>query len=206
LTKWAKGRVVTEEQALDIGIAIAIALKSLESEGIVHRDIKPGNILFLTEDPEEIDVVLADFGIAHIAHTTNDASKTATGMMMGTPAYMPLEQIQDSSSVDRRTDIYALGVVLYRILTGKAAFPGKGTMEIITEILKSKSPPEVQTLRPDISKKLSDIIFRSMAREPNDRYQAAEHFRGALDRHRGRMVGSRTTFDYRGLDLDDTGE
>ena len=112
------------------------ALKYAHDKQVIHRDIKPSNILISRQG----EVKLVDFGIATSQEETEDGL-TRDGMVLGTPSYIPPEQIDDARNVDKRADIYSLGVVLYEMLTGKTPFPGSFTAETITQIQRGRYTP-----------------------------------------------------------------
>ena len=130
-----KQTVIEPTVALVILLDSCYALKFAHSKGIVHRDIKPGNILI----SRRAEVKLADFGIA--SDENEDSDKTQTGVTLGTPAYMPPEQFENSSAVDNRADIYALGVMLYEMVTGTKPYPSEFTQENIARIKRGKYIP-----------------------------------------------------------------
>lgn len=130
-----KQTVIEPTVALLILLDSCYALKFAHSKSIVHRDIKPGNILI----SRRAEVKLADFGIA--SDENEDSDKTQTGVTLGTPAYMPPEQFENSSAVDNRADIYALGVMLYEMVTGTKPYPSEFTQENIARIKRGKYIP-----------------------------------------------------------------
>ena len=130
-----KQTVIEPTVALLILLDSCYALKFAHSKGIVHRDIKPGNILI----SRRAEVKLADFGIA--SDENEDSDKTQTGVTLETPAYMPPEQFENSSAVDNRADIYALGVMLYEMVTGTKPYPSEFTQENIARIKRGKYIP-----------------------------------------------------------------
>ena len=137
----ALDKLIKKQTVIDPTVALLIlldscyALKFAHSKGIVHRDIKPGNILI----SRRAEVKLADFGIA--SDENEDSDKTQTGVTLGTPAYMPPEQFENSSAVDNRADIYALGVMLYEMVTGTKPYPSEFTQENIARIKRGKYIP-----------------------------------------------------------------
>jgi serine/threonine protein kinase/formylglycine-generating enzyme required for sulfatase activity len=151
---------------------IADALAAVHSRGIIHRDIKPGNILISPETAK-----LTDFGIAK--NTPKDNDLTTTGSVIGTLAYMPPEQAEDSKSIDLRADIYSLGAVLYYALTGRAPHVGASNANVIASLLM-REPERPRALNPKISPALEKIILKAMSREPENRYQTAESLRDIL--------------------------
>ena len=120
------------------------ALEYAHERGMVHRDLKPENIL-LEEDGQAL---VADFGIARCLHGEGGQSHTRAGVAMGTPAYMPPEQVRDARSADHRADIYALGVILYEMLSGRPPFAGQDPVAIVSRVEAGDYPPLAQTEDP----------------------------------------------------------
>ncbi len=144
---------------------IASALDYAHKRGIVHRDFKPNNVLL---DSDE-NAYLTDFGIARLAQDTNRL--TATGTVMGTPAYMSPEQGM-GRPVDGRSDIYALGIVLYEMVLNRLPFSADTPAALIFQhVYETPTPPK--QIRPDLSDAISNVIARTIAKNPDDRYQAA---------------------------------
>ncbi len=146
--------------AARFAVQLAEALDLAHRKGIVHRDIKPGNILVDHEGRPHI----VDFGIARIASST----MTQTNMVMGTPYYMSPEQIA-GRKVDHRADIFALGAVLYEMLTREKAFPGDSLTTVIYKIM-NETPIPVLTIRDDIPSGISKIVQKALAKDPESRY------------------------------------
>ncbi len=166
-------KLIAKQVALPNQIAMVVfldacyALQYAHSKGIVHRDIKPGNILI----SRRAAVKLADFGIASTdKESEKDTTLTLSGVSLGTPSYMSPEQFADSKSVDKRADIYSMGVMLYEMVTGSKPFPGSLTPETMLQIQKGKYvPPEKldKTIAPVICR-----LIRKMIRpDPRKRYQ-----------------------------------
>src|SRR5207253_3622864 len=138
--------------------------------GIVHRDVKPSNILLLQND----GVKVADFGIARI-----DASEfTIVGDLLGTPAYMAPEQLA-GAPVDHRTDLFAAGVILFEMLTGVKPFRGKSITEIIS-FMETRGPEDIRGLNPAVPEALQRVITKSVAFDPTKRYSNAAEFAKAI--------------------------
>jgi serine/threonine-protein kinase len=164
------------EEAVGIAIQIAEALESAHDGGIVHRDIKPANILITDRD----QVRVVDFGLAKLA---GEATVTRQGSVIGTPAYMSPEQAT-GTEVDGRSDLWALGVVLYEMVAGRRAFAAEHEQAILLAITTSEPTP-IDTLRPEVPAELQRIIRRCLKRKPEDRYQSAGQLVADLKRFRG---------------------
>lgn len=147
-----------------VAIVCAEALKHAHSENMVHRDIKPDNILVTKKGV----IKVADFGLAKVMD--EDVSMTQSGTGLGTPLYMAPEQARDAKHVDHRVDIYALGAMLYHLLTGKLPFGGNTALELIMAKEKGTYPP-ARSLRPEVPERLDLIIDKMMAKDPNHRYK-----------------------------------
>jgi serine/threonine-protein kinase len=148
---------------------VLAGLEHSHAKGVVHRDIKPANIMLTPEGRAKI----ADFGIARL----EDSDLTQTGMVLGTPAYMSPEQFM-GEAVDARSDLYAAGVVLYELLTGKRPF-AVGTSSGMQKALQS-TPPRPSSVTPGVPPTLDAVVARAMARRPQDRYPDAATFASAL--------------------------
>ncbi len=157
-------RYLSNDAAMLILYEVAKALKYAHDKKVIHRDIKPSNILISRQG----EVKLVDFGIATSQEETEDGL-TRDGMVLGTPSYIPPEQIADARNVDKRADIYSLGVVLYEMLTGKTPFPGSFTAETIAQIQRGRYTPP-RRLNPRISPLLRSIVRKAMRARPRRRY------------------------------------
>ncbi len=169
-------------QALDYGIQIADALERAHGAGVVHRDLKPGNVMVTKGG-----VKLVDFGLAKIARpalagleaaSTSPADVTAAGTLLGTLHYMAPEQIEGGEA-DARTDIFSLGAVLYEMVTGRKAFKGKTPASVIGAILRDQPPP-IAAAHPLVPQALDRIIAVCLAKDPADRWQSARDLRREL--------------------------
>ena len=156
------------KNVVEIGIQLAKALDYAHKKGIVHRDVKPGNIM-LIKDSTTIKV--ADFGICRIE--SNDATqKTRVGDVLGTPHYMSPEQVL-GHKVDSRSDLFAAGVVLYQLLTGVLPFQADTMVSVALKIVKAEAEP-IDKLRPDLPLSLRRIVERCLKKQPEKRYQSGE--------------------------------
>jgi tetratricopeptide (TPR) repeat protein len=164
-------------EALAITRQVAGALAYAHSHGIVHRDIKPGNILL-----EGGEAIVADFGIALALSAAGGGERvTQTGLALGTPAYMSPEQAAGSEVVDRRTDIYSLGCVLFEMLAGEPPFTSPTPQGVVARQIHD-APPSLSTLRSAIPLAIEQTVERALAKVPADRFSTAAAFVEALDR------------------------
>ena len=171
--------------AIEYARQILSALRFAHRHGIVHRDIKPHNVLVDGEGR----VKVTDFGIAR----AGTSQMTETGSIVGTAQYLSPEQAK-GGEVDPRSDLYSLGVVLYELLTGKTPFDGETPVEIAMKHL-STTPQPPSKLRPDVPRELDMVVMRALAKNPDERYQSADEMEGDLERvARGARV-SATTVD-----------
>ena len=152
------------EQVLEIAFKCARALAFAHSQGVTHRDIKPGNILYASSPA---DVRIGDFGLA-----LNRGAETTQVTGVGSPAYMSPEQIRDEL-VDYRTDLYSLGVVMYQMLTGKLPYRGTNKFSIIFQITQYDPPPP-SSLRREVPVSLDRIVRRAMQKDAAQRYQSGD--------------------------------
>jgi serine/threonine-protein kinase len=165
LTRYASAaRMLPEEVVLQIATRVALALDFAHRNGVVHRDIKPANILF---DPTSGAVKVTDFGSARISDTV----ATRSGVIMGTPAYMAPEQLAGAEATPQ-CDLYALGVLLFELLTGHRPFESESMGQLLALIAR-QPPPRLCTLRPDLPPLLEDIIARLLAKKPEQRQAGA---------------------------------
>ncbi len=171
--KIARGPVPWDE-ALRISLAIVDGLAAAHAAGVVHRDLKPDNVL-LARDGR---VVITDFGIARARFDEGDPLRTV-GAAVGTPAYMAPEQIEPDTEVDARADIYSFGALMFELFTGRRAWPGDSPIAVAAARLV-QPPPDPLVARPDLPHEYAKLISRCLARKPADRFPTAEALRLVL--------------------------
>jgi serine/threonine protein kinase len=167
----AQGRPLSFEQAADIIAQVAEGLDFAHAKGIVHRDVKPANIILIEGNRAKI----TDFGIAKI---TSGANLTTTGQFLGTPNYMAPEQIK-GTPVDGRSDIFSLGICLYECLTHRKPFGGDSLTSISYKIVHEPFPP-LHEVNPTIPEGFVDVVSHCLAKDPSKRYQRGKDMAGAL--------------------------
>src|SRR6266705_142782 len=162
--------------ALTVGKQLCRALEVAHAEGVIHRDIKPQNIVV---EPSGFLKVM-DFGIARLANPPQGKGLTEAGMSIGTPDYMSPEQLS-GAELDPRSDLYAAGVVLFECLTGRVPFEAETTWALVAKHLEEE-PPDPRKLSPDVPGELATVILTAMAKNPADRYATASEMHDALAR------------------------
>ncbi len=159
--------------AVGIASEVASALQYAHDHGVIHRDIKPENILL-----HGGHALVADFGIA-LAATSAGGRMTETGMSLGTPHYMSPEQAMGERTLDARSDVYALGCVLYEMLVGEPPFTGPTAQSIVAKVMTEKAPPPSQ-FRETVPEHIDDAVLTALAKLPADRFASAAEFSSAL--------------------------
>jgi eukaryotic-like serine/threonine-protein kinase len=172
-------RLLPEPLVLELMAQAAEALGHAHMQGVVHRDVKPANLLF---DPSRGQLKIADFGCAHLS----DAERSRSGVLSGTPVYMAPEQLA-GGTVDGRCDFYALGIVLFELMTGRLPFEA-ASMGDLLKAITSLPPPALTTLRADLPPALDGLLARMLAKRPTERpadgrqlAQELRHIARALD-------------------------
>ena len=171
--------------ALDVPVVVrhvaeaCSALGQAHTKGIVHRDLKPANLFLTTREEGPPIVKVLDFGISKISSATEQVSITTTAVVMGSAEYMSPEQMLSTRDVDARADIWALGVILYELLTARIPFPGE-TVTQVCALVMSKPPAPPRSIRPAIPQGLEDVVLRCLAKEADARYQNVSELVAAL--------------------------
>ncbi|MFW5845904.1 MAG: protein kinase domain-containing protein, partial [Planctomycetota bacterium] len=181
------------EQALAIILSAAEGVQHAHERGILHRDLKPGNIMLGTDGR----ILVMDFGLAKMRSGSSE-ELSLTGQFMGTLAYMAPEQAASAKDVDERADVFSLGAILFEMLTGETHFRPSGNLTLDIGRLLEHEPPSPRRLHPDLDAELALVVGKAMARRPRDRYQSARQFIQEVERwRRGEAVHARppTTMD-----------
>lgn len=170
-------------RAADLLCQVLAGLSAAHERGIVHRDLKPGNI-FLTEVGGRTDFVkLLDFGVSKVLGGDRVMHMTRTGVLLGTPTYMAPEQVMGRKDIDHRVDLWAAGVILFRLLAGRKPHDGSVTAERLAAIVSKDAPP-LRSLRPDLDAGLEGLLRKALTRDPAGRFQTARDFAEALAPYR----------------------
>lgn len=178
LNRMAEGNRLTLKETVNLGIQIAETLDYAHRKGIVHRDVKPSNIIHQSNG----QIKITDFGIAHIEDPSASV-QTQAGEILGTPAYMSPEQVL-SRPVDGRSDLFSLGIILYELCAGRRPFGGEN-MAAIFHAITQDNPPEPTKINPTISQELSQIILKCLRKMPDDRFETGHALARALSESLG---------------------
>ncbi len=177
LSDWTEKGGVPLRRRIEVLREVALAVQHAHEHGVVHRDLKPENILVDTGGHPHV----TDFGLAK--RLGPDVSLTGAGMVVGTPAYMSPEQAQGLKSLDHRTDVYALGVILYEFLAGRRPFEGETAMEIMMKVVRNPAPPPTSVMKAPLDPKakgLDRVCLKAIAKSLDDRYPSAQAFAADL--------------------------
>jgi serine/threonine-protein kinase len=176
------------QRAAHILIQVCRGLFAAHGRGIVHRDLKPENLLLQTRGDGGDLVKILDFGIAKLKSTEHrPEAATRTGITLGTPYYMPPEQARGQKELDERADIYALGVILFELLSAQKPHNGENYNAILYSILM-QAAPRIETYRPDLPPELAALVHRAMAADVNERPQSVSELAEALAPYTGRSI------------------
>jgi len=168
---------------LRLGDDLLDALSYAHAQGIVHRDVKPANIIL-----SDAGAMLVDFGIARAIEMAGRERITHSGFTVGTSTYMSPEQAAGLPTIDHRSDLYSLGCVLYECLAGRPPFSHR-LEAVVLQLQQSEPPPDVRPFRPDVPEPLADALLTAMAKRPEERWQTAEEMRAAM----GKSTAARKT-------------
>ncbi|HUK64916.1 MAG TPA: serine/threonine-protein kinase, partial [Dongiaceae bacterium] len=182
------------DEALRVATEVASALDYAHRHGVVHRDIKPENILL-----HEGQALVADFGIALAVSTAGGKRMTETGMSLGTPHYMSPEQAMGEREITPKSDVYALGCVLYEMLLGEPPFTGPTAQAVVAKVMTEKPGPIVAR-RDRVPAHVEDAVFTALEKLPADRFATAAEFAAALERPDARAHGRTDSRRARGGD------
>ncbi|HWG20575.1 MAG TPA: serine/threonine-protein kinase [Terracidiphilus sp.] len=182
--EWVEGRLLRAalneerklppERAVRIAGALCDALDAMHKRGIVHRDLKPENVMLCEGD----QIKIIDFGIA-MKEDARRITHVGASPLLGTPDYISPEQVQGKRG-DQRSDIYALGIMLYEMLTGRVPFSGPNPLAVMNDRLV-KDPPSPRALNPAIAPELEEIVYRALERDPRHRYATAHEMQWELE-------------------------
>lgn len=175
LSRRYKGSPAPVEKTIYAGMQVAAALEAAHADKILHRDIKPQNVIVNEEGLAKV----CDFGLAKAFGNPDNSSITTEHHLIGSPYYMAPESLKGSKAITPRTDIYGVGAVLYFSLTGRPPYEGNTVVEVLRRLGKGFPPPSA--FREDVPPDLEDIILKCMAAEPEERYETAEALRDALE-------------------------
>ena len=180
----AKRRTISLNDVLFIGAQVSSGLQAAHSKGLVHRDIKPGNIMITPEGK----VKVTDFGIVSLQNEESDITKT--GSILGTASYISPEQAQ-GKPVSKESDLYSLGTVLYELITGRTPFEGDTPIATATKHITDK-PEKLSVFRPDIPKGIENAVLKLLHKYPKDRFKNAEDLRAVLLQQKTQLQAMQT--------------
>ena len=181
ITGWANEQDLDLRGRIELCLDVCDAVHHGHQRGVIHRDLKPGNILVGADGVPKV----IDFGVARVTSGDGEHTMTGDGQVIGTPRYMSPEQCGgDPAAVDTRTDVYALGVVLFELLTGELPFEARSTSAFeLARLIQDQPPRRPAAVRPELAGDLDAIVLRCLAKRPEDRYASADALRQELRRH-----------------------
>ncbi len=181
------------EHAIDVISQVLAGLEAAHAKRIIHRDIKPENMFLSATNGPRLKIKLLDFGVSKLlpaaAEGNEDLGLTAAGKVMGTPAYMSPEQARGDRVMDARVDLFACGIILYEVLTGKRPFIAPNYNALLVQILTVKPRP-ARELRPALPEGFDPVLKRALSRAKEKRYQTAREFRAAIEALRDPHAGA----------------
>jgi serine/threonine-protein kinase len=175
----ASGRRLSVREAAHLVLEACEGVAVAHEAGIVHRDIKPSNLFLARSEAGKSRVVLLDFGIAKLPRERSEKG-TAVGLVMGTSLYMAPEQVQSSTNVDARADVWALGVVLFELLTHELPFDGATQLDVL-QAISNDPAPRLSSLFGDVPRELEDLVDKCLAKDPAERFQSVRELARALE-------------------------
>jgi serine/threonine-protein kinase len=183
LAAWLSERNVVPpiEQAVDFLLQASEAIAEAHTLGIVHRDLKPANLFVVQRPDGGYTIKVLDFGISKLLGKTTGSDMTQTSVVMGSPFYMSPEQLRSTRDVDHRSDIWALGVILYELVAGGPPFEGDTMPELVHRTV-SEPPAPLRDVRPDAPPGIEDVILKCLEKDPANRYQSVAAMAAALVR------------------------
>ncbi|MEM1183018.1 MAG: serine/threonine-protein kinase, partial [Acidobacteriota bacterium] len=158
------------ERRLEVMASVAETVQAAHAESLIHRDLKPGNILVERRGDGRLHPFVLDFGL--VRHEGVPGA-TGTGEVLGTPGYLSPEQASGSRDIDRRSDVFSLGIVLYELISGVNPFRGESKVDSLMRSINA-APPRLRTHAPQVASSLEAIVERALAREPRRRYESAQ--------------------------------
>jgi serine/threonine-protein kinase len=189
----SRGDAMTFDWILHVALQVLAGLSAAHAAGVVHRDLKPENIyLVRARDQTQVQAKILDFGISRVVEAEPDASKglaTTTGKVLGTPAYMSPEQARGQPNIDKRSDVYALGVVLYELISGSLPFYADNAFDLLTKIVNEEAIPLYRVI-PDVEPALAEVVVRAMSKHPGERFADAGEMASALSKVADSLSGS----------------
>jgi serine/threonine-protein kinase len=170
---------LSSDEAVNLALQLLEGLAAAHAEGIIHRDIKPENLILTRRPNGASHLNIVDFGMSKFLHPRpEEGSLTGAAMMLGTPPYMAPEQFADAKTADERADLWAVGTVLYEMLTGELPFSAPTLLELMSRMNAPPTPP--RQLEPSIPSDLEDVVLRCLQRDRRLRFQTAEELSEAL--------------------------
>ncbi len=169
------GEYLDPDGAVKLARQLAAALDYAHDHNVVHRDIKPGNVLFM-----EGRVVLCDFGVARAIIRSGGEQLSSSGLLVGTPHYMSPEQASGASKLDGKSDVYSLACVVYEALMGEPVFDGPSAAAVLRKH-RGASPPSLRVVKPELPEHIENAVHRALEKKPKDRPKTANAFVDMLD-------------------------